>query len=169
MPPHSISQIYDAHAGSVFAFALNLTRDRESARDVLQEVFLRVARHGGLDLDSDETRSWLFRAAHNLVIDRSRRDGTRAKTVERISQEPASLFTPQTNPDEQAFRAAVAKAMLTLPEEQRAIVHLKLWEDLSFSQIAAVLGISPNTAASRYRYATDKLQVQLRSLYEEIQ
>jgi RNA polymerase sigma-70 factor (ECF subfamily) len=47
-------------------------------------------------------------------------------------------------------------------------VHLKLWEELTFEEIAAALGISPNTAASRYRYAIDKLRDRLRPLHEEI-
>jgi len=55
------------------------------------------------------------------------------------------------------------------PEEQRAIVHLKLWEQMTFAQIAESLDIPANTAASRYRYGLDKLQALLRPLYEELQ
>jgi RNA polymerase sigma-70 factor (ECF subfamily) len=49
------------------------------------------------------------------------------------------------------------------------VVHLKLWEELTFEEIAAALEIPPNTAASRYRYGLDKLRERLRPLYEEIQ
>jgi RNA polymerase sigma-70 factor, ECF subfamily len=55
-----------------------------------------------------------------------------------------------------------------LPADQRAVLHLKLWEGLTFEQIAAALEISPNTAASRYRYGLDKLRRLLRPLYDEI-
>jgi RNA polymerase sigma-70 factor (ECF subfamily) len=48
------------------------------------------------------------------------------------------------------------------------VVHLKLWEGLTFGQIADLLGIPLNTAASRYRYALDKLRERLRPLYDEI-
>ena len=51
--------------------------------------------------------------------------------------------------------------------EQRAVLHLKLWENLTFAQIAEALDISPHTAASRYRYALDKLRDVLRPVYEE--
>ena len=57
--------------------------------------------------------------------------------------------------------------MESLPEEQRSVLHLKLWEDLTFSQIGETLEISPQTAASRYRYALDKLRDLLRPVYEE--
>jgi RNA polymerase sigma-70 factor (ECF subfamily) len=162
------AQLYSAYSGSVFGFALNLTRDNETAREILQEVFLRVARRPELGMPFGEAKSWLFRLAHNLVIDFHRRAGTRARTLERVCEEPVSPFVPNPDPDEQAFREAVAAAMGTLPEEQRAVVHLKLWENLSFSEIGRALDLSPNTAASRYRYALDKLQTQLRYLYEEI-
>jgi RNA polymerase sigma-70 factor (ECF subfamily) len=161
-------QLYESHCDSVHAFALNLTRDGDRAREILQEVFLRAARRPELGMPMGEARSWLFRLAHNLVIDGHRRAGTQARAMERVAKEPMSLFAPQADPDKEAFREAVAAAMATLPEEQRAVVHLKLWEDFSFSEIGEALGLSPNTAASRYRYALDKLQAQLRSLYEEI-
>ena len=58
--------------------------------------------------------------------------------------------------------------MAELPPDQRAVVHLKLWERLTFDAIAEPLDISQNTAASRYRYAIDKLRERLRPIYEEI-
>jgi RNA polymerase sigma-70 factor (ECF subfamily) len=55
-----------------------------------------------------------------------------------------------------------------LPEDQRIVAHLKLWEGLTFDAIAQLLDISPNTAASRYRYGVDKLRTLLRPLYNEL-
>jgi RNA polymerase sigma-70 factor (ECF subfamily) len=79
-----------------------------------------------------------------------------------------SIFAPAGNPDEEAFRAALTTALAELPEEQRAVVHLKLWEGRTFEQIADALSISPNTAASRYRYGLDKLRERLRPVYDEL-
>ncbi|HXI51758.1 MAG TPA: sigma factor-like helix-turn-helix DNA-binding protein, partial [Candidatus Saccharimonadales bacterium] len=62
----------------------------------------------------------------------------------------------------------LAEALAELPTEQRAVVHLKLWEGLTFEAIAEALGLPLNTAASRYRYAIDKLRQRLRPFYEEI-
>ena len=72
------------------------------------------------------------------------------------------------NTDENAFREAVSRALDELVPEQRAVVHLKLWEGLTFETIAEMLDLSPNTAASRYRYGLDKLRERLRPLYREI-
>ena len=62
----------------------------------------------------------------------------------------------------------LSAALGELPADQRAVVHLKLWEGLTFEQIAELLGIPLNTAASRYRYGLDKLRERLRPLYDEI-
>jgi RNA polymerase sigma-70 factor (ECF subfamily) len=79
-----------------------------------------------------------------------------------------SPFAPAGDPDEKVFREDLAAALGELPEEQRAVVHLKLWEGLTFEQIAGALEIPLNTAASRYRYGLDKLRERLRPIYEEL-
>ena len=62
----------------------------------------------------------------------------------------------------------MARALADLPPEQRAVVHLKLWEGWTFDAIAGAFDLPPNTVASRYRYGLDKLRERLRPLYEEI-
>jgi RNA polymerase sigma-70 factor (ECF subfamily) len=115
-----------------------------------------------------DKRAFLIRLAHNAAIDLIRRRGTRDKTREQFAAENISPFAPTGNPDEQAFRTALAEALAGLPEDQRAVVHLKLWDGLTFEQIADALEIPLNTAASRYRYGLDKLRERLRPLYEEL-
>ena len=85
-----------------------------------------------------------------------------------MADETATVFAPTPDPDERAFREALSAALGELVSEQRTVVHLKLWERLTFEQIAELLGIPPNTAASRYRYGLDKLRHRLRPLYDEI-
>ncbi len=161
-----LGEIYDAHAPAVFAFLLNLTRDEPEARDILQDVFVKVAARPALLDGVAEVRSWLFRTGHRQAMDASRRRATQGRAVERAAQS-VDLFAPAHDPDADAFRAAVAKAMGELPEEQRAVVHLKIWEDLTLAEIADILGIPANTAASRYRYGIDKLEGLLRPLHDE--
>ena len=166
--PADLERLYDDHAQALFAFLLNLTRDEPDTRDVLQEIFVKLARQPDLLRGVRDERAFLIRLVHNAAIDLMRRRGTRDKTREQFTSEAASPFAPATDPDEQAFRDAFAAALAELPDEQRAVVHLKLWEGLTFEQIATALDIPPNTAASRYRYGLDKLRERLRPLYEEI-
>ena len=164
--PLDLAQLYDAHASALYAFVLNLTRCEADTRDILQEIFLRIARNPNLLAVAQDTRAYLLRLAHNQAIDSIRRRASYSGAIERFSQEPAEIFVAARAEDSESFRVAVAGALADLPEEQRAIVHLKLWEDMTFAQIADTLGIPQNTAASRYRYALDKLRTLLRPICE---
>ena len=167
MPP-DLHQLYDDHAGALFAFLLNVTRSEADTRDVMQELFLKLAARPAL-LDGVHTpRAFLLRLAHRMAIDGHRRRVTRDHAMERAASEAPALFAPTADPDEHSFRQALAAALAELPEDQRAVVHLKLWEHMTFAEIATALGIPANTAASRYRYGIDKLQTHLRPLYEEL-
>lgn len=169
MPRRSdIEQLYDDHAPSLFAFLLNFTRDESDTRDLLQEIFVKIAREPELLGGVQNERAFLIRLAHNQAIDLIRRRDTRIRTKENFVAERISLFAPASDPDETVFRQELAVALGELPEDQRAVVHLKLWEELTFEAIAEALEISPNTAASRYRYGLDKLCDRLRPLYKEI-
>jgi len=163
-----LERLYDEHAQPLYAFLLNLTRDEADTRDLLQDIFVKLVRDPELLAGVREERAFLIRLAHNAAIDLIRRHGTRDKTREQFAAEIISPFAPAGDPDEQTFRVVLAGALAELPPEQRVVVHLKLWDGLTFEQIAGALDIPLNTAASRYRYGLDKLREQLRPLYEEI-
>lgn len=163
-----LAEIYDAHASGLYAFLLNLTRNESDTRDLLQEVFLRLARQPAMLAGVGNVRHFLLRLAHNLAVDAVRRRAARDRRHDRYADERVELFAKAGEPDRDAFGRELAEALGALPEEQRAVVHLKLWEGLTFEEIAAALDISANTAASRYRYGIDKLRAQLRPFYDEI-
>lgn len=162
-----LQRLYDEHAQALFAFLLNFTRDEHDTRDLLQEIFSRLARQPDLLRGARDERAFLLRLAHNAAIDLMRRRGARQKYHDQLA-EHIPVFASGDNPDESAFRESLSNALAELPADQRAVVHLKLWENLTFEQIAEALDIPPNTAASRYRYGLDKLRARLRPLYEEI-
>ena len=169
MPDESdLQRLYDEHAKALFAFLLNFTRDEQDTHDLLQEIFTRLVQRPALLRSARDVRAFLIRLAHNAAIDLMRRRGARQKYHEQFAGEEPSVFASVPNPDEAAFRDSLSRALAELPADQRAVVHLKLWENLTFEQIAEVLEIPQNTAASRYRYGLDKLRERLRPLYEEI-
>jgi len=163
-----IERLYDEHAQSLYAFLLNFTRDETDTRDLLQDIFVKIAREPRLLDRVREERGFLIRLAHNAAIDLIRRRGSRQRTKEQFAAEIISVFAKAGDPDEIFFRNVMSEALAELPEEQRAVMHLKLWEGLTFEEIATALSIPPNTAASRYRYGLDKLRDRLRPLYEEM-
>ena len=168
MAQADIERLYDEHAQALFAFLLNLTRHEADTRDLLQELFIKLAQQPEVLNGVRDERAFLLRLAHNLAINLLRRRGTREKNYEQLAGDTLAVFAPTAAPDEGAFRAAVGAALGEIPADQRAVVHLKLWEGLTFEQIAELLGIPLNTAASRYRYGLDKLRERLRPLYDEI-
>lgn len=166
--PDDLERLYDAHAPALYAFLLNLTRDDAATRDLLQEVFIKLARQPDLVRGARDERAFLLRLAHNAAIDTFRRQSTRERNYDALGAEQAGLFAASADPDGAEFRRQLAAALRELPPDQRAVVHLKLWEGLTFDAIAELLGIPLNTAASRYRYGLDKLRERLRPLYDEI-
>jgi len=167
-PAPDLRQLYDEHAPALFAFLLNFTRREADARDVVQELFLKLLARPGTLAGVREMRAFLLRLAYRLAIDAHRRRAAHEAATGRAATQPAPLFASIADPDEAAFRVALAHALAELPPEQRAVVHLKLWEQMTFAAIAEALEIPANTAASRYRYGIDKLQALLRPLYEEL-
>jgi len=164
-----LERLYDEHGPALFAFLLNLTRHEADTRDLLQEVFVKIARNPRLLDGVREERAFLLRLAHNLAIDGMRRREARNRHEDECAAESAGVFASSADPDERGFREALGEALGELPAEQRAVVHLKLWEGMTFEEIAGALEIPANTAASRYRYGLDKLRERLRPLYEEIE
>lgn len=166
MQPGELARIYDAYAAGLFAFLLNFTRDEACTRDVLQEVFLRLARRPSLLEGVVDERAFLFRLAHNLAVDTLRRLDVRRRTHVAWRAETPELFESEPDFDGPEVRDQIGAALGELPAEQRAVVQLKLWEGMTFETVAATLGIPANTAASRYRYAMEKLRSRLRPLYQ---
>jgi RNA polymerase sigma-70 factor, ECF subfamily len=168
MPPPDLERLYDDHAQAVYSFLASLTRSDADGRDLLQDLFVKLARNPRLLRDVRHERSFLLRMAHNAVIDLARRRAARGAHETDTPAEAVILFAPADDPDTQGFRDALTAALGELPPDQRAVVHLKLWEGLTFEEIAGTLSIPLNTAASRYRYGLDKLRARLRPLYDEI-
>jgi RNA polymerase sigma-70 factor (ECF subfamily) len=141
-----IERLYDEHAQALYAFLLNLTRDEADTRDLLQNIFVKLARDPKLLAGVRDERAFLIRLAHNAAIDLIRRRSTRDQTREQFAADSISPFAPASDPDEQSFRAALAGALAELPPEQSAVMYLKLWAGLTFEQIADALDIPLNTA-----------------------
>ena len=166
---HWLEGVYRDHAPALFRFLLRLTGNEADTHDALQEIFVRLVRSPRLLDGVAAPRSFLFRMAHRLVIDRYRREETRRQTAERAAQEIPAMVEPETTGSDAIWRRKnVAAALEALPLGQKAVVALKVWENLTFAEIAEVLDIPPNTAASRYRYALDKLREALRLLHKDL-
>ena len=167
-PPDPLETLYQDHAAALFRFLIRLTGDEAEVKDILQEIFVRLAKSPELLKEVESPRSYLFRMGHLLAIDRMRREQTRRHYNEQAGLEVDCAAPAVADPDAAWRRKLLGDSLAALPPEQKVVVLLKIWEGLTFAQIAEVLGISADTAASRYRYALDKLRGALRPLSRDL-
>ena len=160
-----LERIHDEHVTAMYRLGLALLRDEAAVRDLLQDVFLKLAEGRVSDVEITDERSYLLRMIRHGALDRLRRDKVRRGYA---AAAPAELFNRSPDPDREAFRLQLEQALAGLPEEQREVVVLKLWEERTFDEISRICEIPLNTAASRYRYGLDKLRALLRPIYEEL-
>ncbi len=154
----SLESLYDAHADALHGFLLNLTRDAEDTRDLLQSTFIRIARQDNLTAIK-RPRSYLFRVAHRLWLDMLRERGRRETRLEKFGQNRAVFEEPSQGDHD--LHDLLTREMARLPQEQRCVLHLRIWENLSFSEIAALTDCPKGTVVSRFRYALDRLRASL--------
>ncbi|MEO6970886.1 MAG: sigma-70 family RNA polymerase sigma factor [Chthoniobacterales bacterium] len=138
---------------ALLLFARRWTNCRADAEDIVQEAFVRFWRRQ----HSIENRALLYAAVRSAALDRLRSDQRRSRREAAVALDGADHFEPQfTTVDE--GQQLLAAAVERLPDEQREVVILKIWNELTFAGIASILEISQNTAASRYRYALGALK-----------
>ncbi len=160
-----LERIYDEHGVVMFRHGMTLLRDRAAVHDVIQDVFLRLAEGRGESGMLENERAYLLKMVHHTAIDRTRKAKVRG---EDRNVRGIELFEHNPDPDREAYRQQLEGALGQLPDEQRDVVVLKLWQELTFVEISIICDISPNTAASRYRYGLEKLRNLLRPVYEEL-
>jgi RNA polymerase sigma-70 factor (ECF subfamily) len=148
----AVETLYHQLGPALLAYARSLLRDRALAEDAVHQVFLNLM--SGRTTLPDEPRPYLFRAVRNTCLN-SLRAGSRESAVEH----PEPIFVARDGLA--ALVPDLENALAELPEEQREVVVLRIWGGLTLDAVARVAGVSPNTAASRYRYGLSKLRQRL--------
>ena len=155
--PSALEGLYDDAGPQLYRYALGMLRRPEAAEDAVQEVFVSLARARGKLGKVRSARAYLFAALRHAIWKRLRREAAGLSSVE-----PAAIFErPQPPGLPEGAASDIESALVQLPAEQREAIMLKVYQDMTFAEIAAVTGVSLNTAASRYRYALDKLRTLL--------
>lgn len=157
----AFEELYRRLGDKLYFFALTLTGRAHTAEEVVQEAFSGFLRNAG-NLSPDSSFSaYMFRSVRNRAVDHLRKTRSRRE----VSQVEADILFDASGEAATGEREEVSIALAGLPESQREVVVLKIYNDCTFNEIAEITGTSPNTAASRYRYALEKLREKL-SEYE---
>jgi RNA polymerase sigma-70 factor (ECF subfamily) len=167
------------HQGPLYNFAFRQLRLQSAAEDVVQEAFVRVVQNAADFKHEARFTTWVYTITRNLCIDQMRKRALRRHASlddsrgsddeggptlgEQTADSRASVEREATGSE---LKLRIAKAVDTLPDEQREVFLLREVAGLPFKEIAEVTGIPENTVKSRMRYALERLQEALAD-YEE--
>jgi len=158
------------HKDKVFAFILSKIKNYNLAHDVFQDTFIKVINSLKRGKYNEEGKfvPWIMRIAHNLVIDHFRRQ---KKTRSIAPTDDFNIFDVISNEEKNAeenmitdqITSDVRKLIEELPEDQKEVLKMRYYRDMSFKEIAEITDVSINTALGRMRYAV----INLRKLVEK--
>lgn len=148
MTVEDYNRCVDMHSDGVYRFALKHLRDRDTAKDVVQESFARLWTK--LEkVDASKAKSYLFTTAHHTMVDTVRKE-QRSTRMEEHHDDLRS--TSQSNPD---LKAILDNALATLPDVQRSVVLLRDLEGYAYEEIAEITGLNlPQVKVYIYRGRT---------------
>lgn len=155
--------LYERHSRAVFTFLLRLLGDRRTAEDLVQETFLRVFTSGETYRPTAAFRTWLFRIARNLTIDRFRRRSESAEVdaggtlASQRDSGPSALELAEARQLGERLEAAIAR----LPVAQREVLLLSRFAGLSHEEVAQVTGSSPGAVRVALHRALGRLRTLL--------
>ena len=171
----ALGKLVEKYKRPLFGFILRFSEGREDADEVFQEVWVRAIKNMNRYRQKN-LLSWLFRIAHNLMIDRIRQRRPIVSFDTPFSEDGSTLSehlaTGQLGPDGEAggreLGVRIEAAAAKLPPEQREVFWLRMQADLSFKEIAKIQKCSINTALARMQYAVAKLRTELSGEYGEL-
>ena len=171
----AFAQLLERYKKKVYGYILNVVRDRAIAEDIFQETFFKVIRTLKKKQYTGEGKfiQWVIRISHNLIIDNFRQNGKIStiskmvkpdgKVVDVFDVVKVEQHSAEDNMIKKQIFQDIRKLVEHLPFEQREVVILRHYYDLSFKEIADMTNVSINTALGRMRYAI----INLRRLAEQ--
>lgn len=165
----ALAELYERYGRAIYSLALRILRDRESADELVQDVFLRLWHQPERYLaERGRFATWLLSVAHHRAIDLlRRRKGQRQPGGDDLTALPANHPAPDDAVVESELRRTVRQALATLPEPQRRSLELAYFDGLTQSEIAARTGEPLGTIKTRMRLGMLKLREQLRGYVGE--
>ncbi len=158
------------HGPKLLLFSRQQTRTQEDAQDVLQDALVKLVeklRSGEFVGGQEAWLPYLYTAIRRLAIDLSRKDDRRKRREDNvgadIEEESREAFHPwfESDASDDETRAQLERGLKELPGKFAEVITMKIWGERTFAEIGDTLGISQNTAASRYRYGLEALKKQL--------
>ena len=161
----ALAQLIERHKSRIYSFIFSKVKDRDLSDDIFQETFIKVINTIRKQNYNEEGKflPWVMRISHNLIIDHFRKQ---SKVKFQRDQEEYSVFSKMIDSELNIENSMIAEQIeddlhtliLKLPQDQQEIIRLRLYDDLTFKEIAELNQISINTALGRMRYAIVNLR-----------
>ena len=155
---HWCSRLFDEQSAQLILYGRALGLCHSEAEDVLQETFLALMQ---LASPPAKAQHYCTRTFRNRAVN------YRRTLWRRLTREWESLRWFEQDADETPAERAAMRCLAELPVEQREAIVLKVWHGCTFEEIGGLIGISPNTAAGRYRYGLQKIKSKLEGVMHE--
>lgn len=162
---NALAVLINRHQSKIYGFIYSKVLDRDLSDDIFQDTFIKVIKTLKSNSYNEEGKflPWVMRIAHNLIIDTFRRDKKMPKYRDSDEFSIFSILMDNSpNIEGQMITEQVESDLLKLinelPDDQREVLEMRIYQDLSFKEIADLTGVSINTALGRMRYAVLNLR-----------
>jgi len=163
--PQSFEVLINKHKNKIYAFIVSKIRNRDLAEDIFQDTFIKVINslQKGKYNEEGKFLPWVMRIAHNLVIDHFRKSN-KMRTI--APKDDFDIFdiihddskNVEENMVNEQIHKDLRKLIEHLPEDQKEVLKMRYYAELSFKEISESTGVSINTALGRMRYALINLR-----------
>ena len=162
---NALSILINRHQSRLYGFIFSKIQDRDAADDVFQDTFIKVIRtlKRGNYNEQGKFLPWVMRISHNLIIDYFRKNSRMPKFKSKNEFDIFSIISDDSlNIENKMVDAQIENHIRILldelPDEQRAVIKMRIYQDMSFKEISESTGVSINTALGRMRYGLINLR-----------
>ncbi|MES2485928.1 MAG: sigma-70 family RNA polymerase sigma factor [Bacteroidota bacterium] len=162
---NALSTLIKRHQSKIYGFIYSKVTDRDIADDIFQDTFIKVIKTLKSNSYNEEGKflPWVMRISHNLIVDHFRRN---KKMPMHRETEEFSIFSIMTDNSPNVENRIITEQVENdlqriineLPDDQKEVLQMRIYQDLSFKEIADLTGVSINTALGRMRYALMNLR-----------
>lgn len=162
---NSLAILIKRHQSKIYGFIYSKMPDRDVADDIFQDTFIKVIKTLKSNSYNEEGKflPWVMRISHNLIVDHYRKNKKMPMLRETEEFSIFSILTDNSLNVEgriitDTIEKDLQKIIIELPIDQREVLMMRIYQDLSFNEIAELTGVSINTALGRMRYALMNLR-----------
>ncbi|TVR67343.1 MAG: RNA polymerase sigma factor [Spirochaetaceae bacterium] len=156
------NQVYTAVFPLLFRVVLRIVGDQETAEEICHDTFIRFYQHSRTLPDADQARYWVLRVGKNLAFNLTKRRGRERNAFEKAFHEPRRPSRPADSDTLEAETLSLVRSAVDkLPTTLRDVIVLKEYGDLSYGEIAQVLGITVGNVKVRVHRARERLALLL--------